>query len=802
MTSAQDPKTPNLIWNCFTCGTLNVCYHQKNPQTCCKCDKGLNPYFFSIARSMPRSSWVDDKGGQAWANYGLSVGNFSNDKSTISLNQIHTSITDSYSFKLDKLIRIVVDFNSNDNIVELYFSYRKITIGELKQLIFDIYNYLWHPNGDDRFKYEMDLVEFNTTCIFYGMQDNEQIRPSKQVLYKDHYFLKKGIYQDFMIVESVKNQYRMNFGALDDKSNCCPFFAVPSASGKVKNFHGDDDINCHCPLLRKAINISRQRARATTSVTAYNRNVGNNVHYNYNCKYNGQYKNGTDGYGKTLTNKELVEVLNHITSFKHFGKVDIDETMRSRGTLSVNAVKADDNGKENAMNGDVDGHIYHHKHDDEYDEKKQDIDADELKLISNKLTHKAICDDFENCNIYQRMTRRSENKEIIDGAYYRVTILDRLHLCLFTHPTRIRRYKNIMGMKTRRVNNVKNNSGDNINNSNNNNCESSCDSVEDKSNADDSQPKKSVQNTKTNKTKSNSKKQKQKQKNKNKNKKMGSKKNKQRKKYAAFEFQKSFDDKKHLCDLYKECDLLGKTNKEFLHLLIREIIQNGYECDLLPDTINNRYCLLEVLNEKMNHPIHESMGKPLPQHEMLALLLYTSGDCNQQFCKDQRNGEFDKWPVFDLSLNEAIKHLSNHSKNLDKIVYSGMSDVLLNVKQLKFKQDSEQIDMYFKSFQSFSVDKSVAKTFRGKNGIILGLNVESLKKERKNSEDHHLSICDVSWISSFPDEKEVLIARGEKIPLIKNKWVMDKKRSNQYFVCDQTTTVQQAFGKELKRCSQ
>ena len=53
----------------------------------------------------------------------------------------------------------------------------------------------------------------------------------------------------------------------------------------------------------------------------------------------------------------------------------------------------------------------------------------------------------------------------------------------------------------------------------------------------------------------------------------------------------------------------------------------------------------------MDSVYHKKLGQPLNRGQMMALILYTSGDCNYDMCKSQREGDYTKWVVFDSLLH-------------------------------------------------------------------------------------------------------------------------------------------------------
>ena len=184
--------------------------------------------------------------------------------------------------------------------------------------------------------------------------------------------------------------------------------------------------------------------------------------------------------------------------------------------------------------------------------------------------------------------------------------------------------------------------------------------------------------------------------------------------------------------------------------MIEEVIKNGFKYDLCLQCKENDECkhddysLLTVVDEKLNHVRHKRMGSPLHRYHMLALILYTGGDCNYDLCKSQRNGNYDKWKWFDFCLFWGITKLSQREEGKYKL-YSGLNKVKLNKKEIK--------EGYFVTYVSTSWNKNIAQDFMNGEGMII-----EIDENFKNGYD--IYCCDVSWISKFPDECEVLFCRS------------------------------------------
>ena len=245
----------------------------------------------------------------------------------------------------------------------------------------------------------------------------------------------------------------------------------------------------------------------------------------------------------------------------------------------------------------------------------------------------------------------------------------------------------------------------------------------------------------------------------------------------------------------------------WLKVLIEEVIKNGYKSDLClectkdDDCKHDDYSILQIVNDKMKSNRHKMMDSPLNQAEMLSLILYTGFvlcfycgylsfdgqyeiyeylgcDCNYDLCKSQRDGNFVKWKWFDLCLYGAIQKLS--SRESGKFgVFSGLGGVQLDSKKIKCA--------YFKTYTSTSWSKKVAKDFMGGDkGMIL-----EIDSNYKDYDD--VFCCDVSWISKFPDECEVLFARSISQNLHQSARGADRFKCS---VIDESSGVQTVFLKK------
>ena len=99
-----------------------------------------------------------------------------------------------------------------------------------------------------------------------------------------------------------------------------------------------------------------------------------------------------------------------------------------------------------------------------------------------------------------------------------------------------------------------------------------------------------------------------------------------------------------------------------------------------------------------------------------------------------------------MCLYWAIWKLSEREKGKYR-VYSGLNGVKMDTKVVS--------SGYFVTYVSTSWRKEVSQAFMGKEkgGMMIQF-------DEKYREDYGVYCCDVSWISKFPDECEILFARS------------------------------------------
>ena len=237
---------------------------------------------------------------------------------------------------------------------------------------------------------------------------------------------------------------------------------------------------------------------------------------------------------------------------------------------------------------------------------------------------------------------------------------------------------------------------------------------------------------------------------------------------------------------------IAKTNemsfngKQFIDDIFKQYNNNGSMKCFNSDTIKHlskHYGIFKILDEKMNHEKHQQMDNILFKAQMLSLILYCNGTVDGNLSSCQRDGTYiKKWPMFDSLLNSGIIELSKYEIH-DENIYSGLNGALLDFYQL-YRQANFSCLLHFKSNVSFTKDLNVAYQFRGAEGMVLGINLKQSLEEDifGHGIKSRISACDVSWISRFPLEQEVLISRHSQfnVYVSKSKQI-DKK---QWIVCN------------------
>eukprot|EP01083_Nonionella_stella_P181641 651315_1 len=166
--------------------------------------------------------------------------------------------------------------------------------------------------------------------------------------------------------------------------------------------------------------------------------------------------------------------------------------------------------------------------------------------------------------------------------------------------------------------------------------------------------------------------------------------------YSPFVFETDDEKQFELTSLNDPTnDEITEYKGDFAVPLIEEVKTNGFEDDLK----GCHHEFFRWIHEKLEHPRHIAMGSPLNMGEI----------------------KLSQWEIGEYP------------------VYSGINNVMLNQRGIK--------SGHFKSYVSASRNIDVARAFKGETGMLI--EIESRKQ---------FTCCDVSWISKFPNEQEILFA--------------------------------------------
>eukprot|EP01084_Bolivina_argentea_P073058 132608_1 len=202
--------------------------------------------------------------------------------------------------------------------------------------------------------------------------------------------------------------------------------------------------------------------------------------------------------------------------------------------------------------------------------------------------------------------------------------------------------------------------------------------------------------------------------------------------------------------------LANQKRFDFLSELINELITNGFT-ELLSFNLEK---IMKMVKNKLNCLRHKQMWSPLNMSEMFALVLYVNHNkIAYDFCESQLNGNYSSWKIFDKLLFDAIYKLKDRETGNYEL-YCVVNNIQMTQTVIKNGIFPTYINTTFKKENVLNIIQD--------NGIIIEMN----KSFRINS-----ICCDVSWISLFPDECQVIIARD--IPQFKKYYSLKLKLLNE-----------------------
>ena len=171
--------------------------------------------------------------------------------------------------------------------------------------------------------------------------------------------------------------------------------------------------------------------------------------------------------------------------------------------------------------------------------------------------------------------------------------------------------------------------------------------------------------------------------------------------------------------------------------------------------------IFECVFDKLKHPTHTKLDSPLRFDHCLALILYTSTPANYNLTTSHLENNYRKWKYFDHCLMEAIARLGARQQIQNCDLWCGLHNVYFHSSMISDDW------LFLSSCQSSSFYKSVAENFRNKFGVLIKIDSDSIPMHYR---------CDVSWISRYESESEVLLARGMRFKITKFEIVIQHKQ--------------------------
>eukprot|EP00484_Ammonia_sp_Unknown_P030420 CAMPEP_0197037880 /NCGR_PEP_ID=MMETSP1384-20130603/14985_1 /TAXON_ID=29189 /ORGANISM="Ammonia sp." /LENGTH=604 /DNA_ID=CAMNT_0042468257 /DNA_START=58 /DNA_END=1872 /DNA_ORIENTATION=+ len=183
----------------------------------------------------------------------------------------------------------------------------------------------------------------------------------------------------------------------------------------------------------------------------------------------------------------------------------------------------------------------------------------------------------------------------------------------------------------------------------------------------------------------------------------------------------------------------------FLNALQEEVLHNECEDDLCDGEI------MRLVDEKLHCSYHQSLPSQykLNTAEMLAMMLYCNGSqCVYDMIDTQLLGNYEKWKWLDKSLFDAIGKLAYAQYGSYKI-YASIDGKKYTQKDIVFKRGYIASYLHCSKIKDIAISGGIHDKF---GGILVEFHKSFISKHNK--------CCNISWISSFPDEHEVVMQRS------------------------------------------
>ena len=242
--------------------------------------------------------------------------------------------------------------------------------------------------------------------------------------------------------------------------------------------------------------------------------------------------------------------------------------------------------------------------------------------------------------------------------------------------------------------------------------------------------------------------------------------------------QRALESNHLTCHREARADLFLSDPQQAKQELIAEMAKN--DCTGMLTTPEGA-SLWSVAQAKLRHSVHEGMGTPLNEAEMIAIILYCGCDMYKNYRMSELRSEFDTWPCFSQLLTQAILKLSAADKRpAPDMVWHGLSGISMPTDKSLAEQEGiggygtqGQLPFVYGTAVSTTYSQQVALEFAGEgSGSLLQIQLNlppgrDASHGTKRGYWNRTAVCpladisaDVSWISKFPDECERLFPGG------------------------------------------
>ena len=275
------------------------------------------------------------------------------------------------------------------------------------------------------------------------------------------------------------------------------------------------------------------------------------------------------------------------------------------------------------------------------------------------------------------------------------------------------------------------------------------------------------------------------------------------------------------CNFMVECQGTLQTDIKCVNYDHQQSDEKRLICELKQNMLDENYDQIQPVVDLLYSRARNNNGKLLNRLEISCIRMLSSTQVNDRIKPCHRRGETCKWRYFSSHVISGLRKL----KNLDKIgenklkqvrsVYTGISNVSFNVSERKssIKQflnqfcsgglsqknnsdktrfSTNKIDycLSWDTFTSVSDNAQVALSFgkslfNQREGIVFDIDVPLMYQ------NENIIYGDISWISEYPNEREILVA-----PCM---IYIFKMRKDKWPKCCQKENKIEVFGAELRQ---